>query len=85
MFAAIFGMALGFTSCGSDDVVDFACDTVRDGLRAPVQVAIDAYEAEATEATCTAAREAIETYKSNECGDGSFDQVLAGLPDCSTL
>ncbi|MBW1297580.1 hypothetical protein [Aquimarina litoralis] len=86
MCIAVFGMALGFTSCSEDDVVDFACDTVRDGLRAPVQAAIDAYNEDTSSSTlCDAARDAIETYKSNECGDAHFDQVLAGLPDCSTL
>ncbi len=83
---AVFGMALGLTSCGSDDVVDFACDQARDALRASVQTSIDAYNANTSSTSlCEAARTAIETYKSNECGDGAFDQILADLPDCSTV
>lgn len=86
MYVAVFGMAVGLSSCGSDDVVDFACDTVRDGLKSTVQTSIDAYnEDTSSESLCDAARTAIETYKSNECGDGSFDTVLENLPDCSTL
>ncbi|AXT57281.1 hypothetical protein J8L88_01345 [Aquimarina sp. MMG015] len=86
MFVAVFGMALGLTSCGEDDVVDFACDAARDSLRATVQVSIDAYEANTSSTSlCEAARTAIESYKSNECGDDAFDGILADLPDCSTL
>lgn len=86
MFVAVFGMALGLTSCGEDDVVDFACDTVRDELRATVQISIDAYNEDTTsESLCEAARTAIESYKGNACGDGAFDTILADLPDCATL
>ena len=85
MFVAVFGMALGLISCSDDDVVDFACDTARDGLREPVDAAIAAYRAEMTEATCNSARSAIETYESSQCGDDTFSEVLAGLPDCSTV
>ncbi len=85
MLVAVVGMALGFASCGEDDVKDFACDTARDALRAPVDVAIAAFREDETSQTCEAARNAIDSYKSNECGDSHFDAVLEGLPDCSTL
>jgi len=89
MYTAVLGMALVFGSCGSDDVVDLvtdaACDAARPALRATVQTAIDAYNADSTMTLCEEARSAIETYKSNECGDDTFDSVLAGLPDCATV
>ncbi|MHA7056885.1 hypothetical protein ACWGOQ_0006670 [Aquimarina sp. M1] len=83
IFVAVFAMTFGFTSCGEDDVIDFACDTVRDELRESVQVFIDDYNADATVSNCEAARDAIESYKSNECGDSAFDSILADL-DCSS-
>ncbi|WP_378180081.1 hypothetical protein [Aquimarina sp. SS2-1] len=84
MFVAVFGMALGFTSCGADDVVDFACDQFRDELRESVQADIDAYNADTSStALCEAARDAIESYRSNECGDNAFDAVLNDL-DCTS-
>ncbi|GAA0714061.1 hypothetical protein GCM10009430_06670 [Aquimarina litoralis] len=87
MLVAVFGMAIGFTSCGADDVVDFACDQARDALREDVQESIDAYNADTSSSSlCEAARAAIESYKSGECGDGAFDAILAELPeDCSTV
>ena len=86
MFVAVFGMALGLTtSCGEDDAVDFVCDTARDGLRQSVQASIDAYENTPTEGTCNSARSAINSYQVGECGDDFFADVLAGLPDCSTV
>ncbi len=83
MYVAVLGMAMGLTSCGEDDVKDLACDTARGPLKDTVQLAIDAYNDNKNEITCEAAKTAIETYKSNECGDDSFDTVLASLSECS--
>jgi len=82
MYVAVFAMALGMTSCGEDDVVDLvtdaACDAARPALRETVQTAIDAYNADTSSTSlCEAARTAIETYKSNECGDTVYDETLA--------
>ena len=90
IFIAVLSMAFITISCVSDDAVDIltdvACDIVRPDLQATVQTAIDAYQADMTsEMLCEAARTAIETYESNECGDNTFSQTLAGLPDCSTV
>ncbi len=86
-FIAIFSMVLGFTSCGSDDVENVACDIADTELRATVQEALDAYDnaTEKTEELCTAAKQAIESYRANECGSAdAFATELAELPeDCS--
>lgn len=82
MYVAVCALALGFTSCGADDVVDLACDSARDALKASVQVTINAYDAEPNAETCNAAKTAIEEYKANPCGDNSFDAVLTGLGAC---
>ncbi len=85
MFVAVFGMALGFTSCGEDDVIDFACDTIDSELRAPVVAALAAYESSANSATCEAVKSAIDVYRSSDCGAAdAYTNELAALPaDCA--
>ncbi|SEK79794.1 hypothetical protein SAMN04487910_1149 [Aquimarina amphilecti] len=87
MFVAVFGMALGLTSCGEDDVVDFACDAIDSELRAPVVAALAAYDDNATVAACEAVKNAIDVYRSTDCGAAdAYTNELAALPDdCSTL
>ncbi|MDH7446297.1 hypothetical protein [Aquimarina sp. 2201CG14-23] len=89
MYVAVFGMALGFTSCGEDDVINFACDTIDSELRAPVVAALAAYNdaTTQTEALCSAAKSAIETYRATDCGAAdAYATELAALPaDCSTV
>jgi len=85
MFIAVASMTLTFGSCGADDVTDFACNTVRDALKLEVQAAITAAAAAPTNKDlCESARAAIEGYKSEGCGDNSFDVALANL-NCEAL
>lgn len=86
MLVAVFGIALGFTSCGEDDVVDFVCDAVEAELRAEVEAEIAAYDAEATATTCANLKAAIDAYRENECGaDDAYASQRDALPeDCST-
>ena len=86
MFVAVFGMALGFTSCGEDDVVDFVCDAVVEELRADVDSAFADWQAEETPATCSALKSAIDAFRSSDCGTAdAYAAQRDALPeDCST-
>ncbi len=86
MFVAVFGMALGLTSCGEDDVVDFVCDSVEAELRAEVEAEIAAYDAEVNATTCANLKAAIDAFRSSECGaDDAYAQQRDALPeDCET-
>ncbi|MFD2563499.1 hypothetical protein [Aquimarina rubra] len=87
MFVAVFGMALGFTSCGSDDVVDFVCDAVIEELRADVDTAFAAWQNEETPSTCADLKGAIEAFRASECGSAdAYSEQFNALPDdCSTI
>ncbi|WP_298314927.1 hypothetical protein [uncultured Aquimarina sp.] len=86
MFVAVFGMALGFTSCGEDDVVDFVCDAVIEELRADVDAAFADWQAEETPDTCADLRGAIDAFRASDCGaaDAYAAQRDALPEDCST-
>ncbi|WP_298546945.1 hypothetical protein [uncultured Aquimarina sp.] len=86
MFVAVFGMALGFTSCGEDDVVDFVCDALEEELRVDVESAFAEYEADATPATCAGLKNAIDSYRASDCGSAdAYAAQRDALPeDCAT-
>ncbi len=85
MIVAIFSMALGFTSCGEDDVVDFVCDAVEEELRVDVDAAFADWQAEDTPATCSALKDAIDAFRASDCGSAdAYAAQRDALPeDCS--
>jgi len=90
MYVAALGMALGFASCGADDVIDavtdLACESTEAALKSDVTDAIAAH-ANSTSTTCTALKTAIEAYRESPCGSAdAYATELSALPDdCATL
>jgi len=83
----VFGISLIITSCGEDDIIDFACDSVEADLREQVEIEIAAYEAAPDEASCVRLKEAIDAYRSSGCGpEDEFATERDALPeDCATI
>ena len=86
MYAAVLGMAIGFTSCSEEEIIEFGCNTAIETLRVPVETAFNAYDADPTQLTCEAVKTAVETYRNSQCGDDFFDDRLIGFPlDCANI
>ncbi|MFC5047785.1 hypothetical protein ACFSTE_00085 [Aquimarina hainanensis] len=82
-------LALGFSSCGEDDVKTNPCEAIDSGLRLPVEEALNAYTdaTPKTETLCKLVQDAIQAYRDTECGaDDAYETELGDvLKECATI